>query len=68
MLLNSLWIFSIVWISRAMSLRRSAARASVVVLAATPLVIFNTTYVWPKMLAAAYACGGPRVSAPGRVR
>ena len=55
-LVSTLWIIPI-WLLLMQSVKTSPREASFVViaLAATGLVVFNSTYIWPKMLAGAFA-------------
>jgi len=53
-LVNSLWLLACAELCHAIGLARRAGYAVLIVLATTPLAIFNSIYVWPKMLAGAY--------------
>jgi len=67
---NSLWAFAVYALLGAAGLSMRARVATIVALALTPFAIFNTVYIWPKMLAGAFAVLAllpitPALRAPG---
>ena len=54
-LLNTMWVLALVTLGIAMRWGRRLTQAAVVVVALSPVGVFNSTYVWPKMAAAAFA-------------
>jgi len=52
-ILNTMWAYAGFLLCRALNLSRGAAVAVVVVLCLTPFAVFNSCFVWPKMLAGA---------------
>jgi hypothetical protein len=70
---STLWVIPI-WLLLVRSAARSARQASLVVIAVatTGLVVFNSVFIWPKMLAGAFALGAylahPAVADNGRAQ
>jgi len=61
---NSLWLPACFFLCRRLGLTRRAAYLTLVPLSFTPFVIFNTVYVWPKMMAGGFGVLALAVLAP----
>ncbi len=55
--LQSIWVFAVFGLWRALGLARHRAVAWVALLACTGFLAQNTVFTWPKLSAAAFACG-----------
>jgi hypothetical protein len=53
--LNTLWAYAGFLLARHLGLRRRSSLSVVIILLFTPFAIFNSSYVWPKMLSGALA-------------
>ena len=53
--LNTLWVVALVRLGIAMGWGRRLTQGAIVLVALSPAGVFNSTYVWPKMAAAAFA-------------
>jgi hypothetical protein len=52
--MNTFWVFAVIFLLREMRLSIRARAATIFALAFTPFAIFNSVYVWPKMLSGAF--------------
>ena len=52
--LNTMWVLAIVGLGVALGWGRRLTQGAIVLVALSPIGVFNSTYVWPKMAAAAF--------------
>lgn len=52
--LNSLWVLGLYWLLSVLRVRRAHLLTIIIVVSLTGFVVFNTVYIWPKMLGAAF--------------
>lgn len=53
--INGVWIVALYYLLAALKLDRKAIYSVAIAIALTPFAIFNSIYIWPKMLGAAFA-------------
>jgi len=53
--INGLWIVALYYLLSALSLSRRSIYIIVLIIGLTPFAIFNSVYIWPKMLGAAFS-------------
>lgn len=53
-MLNSLWVMGLYWLLQSLRISRAQLITITIVVSLTGFVVFNTVYIWPKMLGAAF--------------